>query len=378
MKIAVNVRLLLKNRLEGIGWFTYETLKRICASHPEHEFILIFDRQYSSDFIFSDNVTPVVVGPQARHPLLYMIWFELSIPRILRKYKADIFLSTDGYISLRTNVPTVSVIHDLNFEFYPKDLPLKDRLYYKFFFPRFAKKAKRIITVSEYSKYDIHRLYHIENSKIDVAYNGVKEVYKPIEESQKQIIRSEISNNCNYFVFVGALHPRKNLVGLFEAFDVYKKRNKTQQKLVIVGNKLWWTKAIEEAYERMEYQSEVIFLGHLSPERLNEVVASSTALVYVSYFEGFGIPIIEAFKAETAVITSNVTSMPEVAGNAALIIDPFNKEEIADAMYKIEVDPNLRSSLIELGKKRVTQFSWDNTAEKIWHSLMKTAKTYVS
>ena len=371
MRIAVNTRLLLKGKLEGIGWFTFESLKRICENHPEHEFLFIFDRPYKDEFIFSDNVIPVVIGPQARHPILYMLWFELSIPIILKKYKADLFLSPDGFISLLSRVPSICVIHDLNYEFYPKDLPLLTTMYYKFFFPRFARKAKRIITVSEYSKYDIHRLYHIDNSKIDVAYNGIKEVYHPIDEQRKLVVQEEVSNSKPYFVFVGALHPRKNLIGLFKAFDLYKKQSNSNSRLVIVGKKQWWTKAIRAAYESMNHKKEVSFLGHLSPKRLNEVVASSIAMVYVSYFEGFGIPIIEAFKAETAVITSNVTSMPEVAGDAALIVDPFNIQEIATAMCSIEQDENLRNEFIIKGRKRATQFSWDNTAEVVWDSILK-------
>ncbi|RLD44328.1 MAG: glycosyltransferase family 1 protein, partial [Bacteroidetes bacterium] len=315
------------------------------------------------------NVTPVVVGPQARHPFLYFLWFELSIPRILRKYKADVFLSPDGYLSLKTNVPSISVIHDLNFEYYPKDMSFIDLLYYKKMFPLFAKKAKRIITVSEYSKSDINKLYGISNSKIDVAYNGINEVYSPISSKEKEVVRTEISNGNKYFVFVGALNPRKNLVGLFTAFDIYKQNTKSKTKLVIVGNKMRWTKTIQETYEQMKLKAEVVFLGHLSPERLNQVVASSIAMVYVSYFEGFGIPIIEAFKAETAVITSNVTSMPEVAADAAFIVDPFNYNEIAAAMHQLEEDESLRTSLIEKGKRRAKDFSWDNTAKVIWESI---------
>ncbi len=376
MRIAVNTRLLLKNRLEGIGWFSYESLKRMSIAHPEHEFIFIFDRPYDQEFVFGKNVIPVVIGPQARHPFLYILWFELSVSKILRKYKADVFLSTDGYLSLSTKVPSIAVIHDLNFEFYPKDLPILDLWYYKFFFPRFARKAKRIITVSEYSKYDIHRLYRISNSKIDVAYNGVKEVYQPLEKEQQLEIRKELSGGEEYFVFVGALHPRKNLVGLFKAFDYYNQDTNKGTKLVIVGNKQWWTKSIRDVYNKMKHKSDVIYTGHLSSERLNQVVASSIAMVYVSYFEGFGIPIVEAFKAETAVITSNVTSMPEVAGDAALIIDPFDYKDIAGAMIRVDEDSQLRDKLIIKGRERAKLFSWDNTAEVIWQTINKVVNSH--
>ena len=371
MRIAVNTRLLLKDKLEGIGWFSYESLKRVAIAHPEHEFIFIFDRPYSEEFIFAENVTPVVVGPPARHPFLYILWFEISVTRVLRKYNADVFLSTDGYLSLSTKVPSIAVLHDLNFEYYPKDLPLIDLWYYKYFFPKFARKAERIITVSEYSKQDIHRLYNIDNSKIDVAYNGVKEDYFAIDDNAKKEVKQQYTDGENYFVFVGALHPRKNLVGLFKAFDYYKEQNNTKTKLVIVGSKQWWTKSIRNAYNSMANKSDVVFTGHLTTERLNKIVASSIAMTYVSYFEGFGIPIIEAFKAETAVITSNVTSMPEVAADAAIIVDPFDYKDIAAAMQKVESQPKFRNKLIIKGIERAKYFSWDNTANVIWAAITK-------
>ncbi|MCK5846041.1 MAG: glycosyltransferase family 4 protein [Bacteroidales bacterium] len=374
MRIAVNTRLLLKDKLEGIGWFSYESLKRMTIAHPEHEFIFIFDRPYSEEFIFSDNVTPVVIAPQARHPLLYMIWFELSVTRILKKYKADVFLSTDGYLSLTTKVPSIAVLHDLNFEFYPKDMPKVDLWYYKYFFPKFARKAKRIITVSEYSKSDIHKLYGIDNDIIDVAYNGVKDDYFPVSDVVKVEVKKKYTAGEDYFVFVGALHPRKNLVGLFKAFDFYKNTNSGNAKLVIVGSKQWWTKPIRNAYEDMNFKGDVVFTGHLSSIELNRVLASAIALTYVSYFEGFGIPIVEAFKAETAVITSNVTSMPEVADDAAVLINPFDYKDIAAAMHKVESQSSFRNSLIEKGKERAKLFSWDNTAEVIWESIEKVYK----
>ncbi|MGK0286304.1 MAG: glycosyltransferase involved in cell wall biosynthesis, partial [Salibacteraceae bacterium] len=147
MKIAVNTRLLLPGKLEGIGWFTYETLKRITQAHPEHEFLFLFDRDHSEEFIFGDNVTPIKVPLQARHPILYYIWFEWLVPPILRRHKVDLFLSPDGYLSINSEKPQLAVIHDINFEYYPRHLPWFARKYYRFFFPKFAEKARRIATV---------------------------------------------------------------------------------------------------------------------------------------------------------------------------------------------------------------------------------------
>ncbi|MFN6943422.1 MAG: glycosyltransferase family 4 protein [Cytophagaceae bacterium] len=371
MKIAVNTRLLIKDKLDGIGWFTYETLKRITAAHPEHHFYFLFDRKYHEDFVFSSNVTPIVVFPQARHPFLFYIWFEYAIPRILRKIKADVFLSPDGYLSLSSKVPSVAVIHDLNFEYYPKDLPFLVRKYYRYFFPRFAAHAKRIATVSEFSKSNIKELYGIADDNIDVIYNGANEGFKPVSEDQKKAIRNKYLGGNPYFLFIGSLHPRKNLINLFKAFDLFKQSDDGGHKLLIVGRKMWWTGPIREAYEGMGFKNDVVFIDHLPSDELGKVIGSALAIAYVSYFEGFGIPIVEGMYCDVPVITSNVTAMPEIGGDAVFRVDPFSIESIAGGLKKIASDPALRESLVELGRKRRMEFSWDKTATKLFATLEK-------
>ena len=374
MKIAVNTRLLLKNKLEGIGWFTFETLKRITTQHPEHDFFFIFDRKYSDEFIFSDNITPIVTHPQARHPLLYYLYFEYSIPRILKKLKPDLFLSTDGYLSLSGKTKMLNVFHDLNFEHYPADLPFAERKYYRYFFPKYAQKANRIATVSEYSKNDIVKQYGASPNKIDVVYNGANESFKPIADKEKQAVREKYADGNPYFLFIGALHPRKNLVNLFKAFDKFKQEGGNLEKLLIVGEKKWWTDDIKKAYAEMKNREDVIFSGRLEFAELQRVLASALALVYVSYFEGFGIPIVEAFYTETPVITSNVTSMPEIAGGAALLVDPFSVESICAKMKKMASDNELRKSLIAKGRERRKEFTWQKSADRLWASIERTIK----
>lgn len=371
MNIAVNTRLLIENKLEGIGWFTFETLKRIVARHPEHTFFFIFDRPYNKKFLFSDNIIPIVIGPQARHPFLFYLWFEFSIPKILKKIKADIFVSPDGYASLRSKIPNLLVIHDLNFEHYPKDLPWIITKYYKYFFPRFARKAARIATVSTFSKNDIQQCYTIPADKIDVIYNGVNENFHPINANKIAQVKKQYSLDCDYFIYIGALLPRKNLKNLFLAYDHFRKENQKNIKLLIVGARKWWTKEIEVVFTSLEYKNDIIFTGRLNSQELSNVLGSSIALTYVSYFEGFGIPLLEAFQCDIPVITSNVTSMPEVAGNAALLVNPFDPASIAEAMQQISSDCELRKDLIMKARNRRQDFSWDRTADLLWQSIEK-------
>jgi len=371
MVIAVNTRLLLKGKLEGIGWFTYETLKRMTLNHPEHQFIFIFDRPYNQDYVFDENVTPVVIGPPTRHPLLWYLWFDFQIPRILKKYKADLFLSPDGYLSQRTKVPQVGVIHDINFVHRPDDLPWLKAKYYNYYFPKFARIAKRIATVSFYSKEDITRSFKVDYDKIDVVYDGINQIFTPISEEAKQEIKNKYAEGADYFLFVGALHPRKNVAGLLKAFDAFKSVHNSNTKLVIVGGEMHKTGEIFETYENMRDKSDVVFTGRVSSHDLHEIFGAALALAFVPFFEGFGIPIVEAMSAGVPVICSNTTSMPEVGGSAVLYADPVKIDQITDAMIRIYEDAELRKTLVEKGFEQKNKFSWDETARLLWMSVEK-------
>jgi glycosyltransferase involved in cell wall biosynthesis len=364
--IAVNTRFLIKNKLEGIGLFTYETLKHITQTHPDIEFHFLFDRPFDPEFIFGPNVKPVVLFPQARHPILWYWWFEISVKNWLKKNKPDLFLSTDGYCSLGTQVPQVMVVHDLAYEHFSDHVYGLATRYYRYFMPRYAKKANRIATVSEFSKSDIVKLYNIAPSKIDVVYNGAKEVYKPVSEAIKQKVKAAYTNGANYFVYVGSIHPRKNVKNLLLAFERFKTETGSDFKFLIVGRKAWDFEEVDAAHAKMKFKDDVKFLGHTPPESLADIVASAYAMVYVSLFEGFGIPIIEALSCEVPVITSNTTSMPEAAGEAALLVNPLSVEDIAEAIKKMTLDTLLRDDLISKGKVQIKKFSWQLTGEKLW------------
>lgn len=372
MRIAVNTRLLLPGKLDGIGWFTYHTLRHITENHPEVEFLFFFDRPWSNEFVFSKNVTPVALFPQARHPFLYYLWFEMAIPSALKKHKADLFLSPDGYLSLSTNTPQIGVIHDLNFEHYPSDLPLLTRKYYRYYFPKFARKASRLATVSEFSKMDIVKSYGIDANKIDVVYNGVNELYVPITDTLKQTTRDRYSGGYPYFLFVGVLHQRKNIANLLRAYDQFRKKSGNKVRLLVVGHKKWWTSEMESVFNEMTFKEDVIFLGRQPIEELVKITAAAQAMTYVSYFEGFGVPIIEAMRCGVPVITSNTSSLPEISGDAALLVDPFDVSAISDAMLKINSDATFAKDLCAKGFEQSRRYSWKITAERLWKCILTT------
>ncbi|MBN2638051.1 MAG: glycosyltransferase family 4 protein [Bacteroidales bacterium] len=374
MKIAVNTRLLLKNKLEGIGWFTYEHFSRIVKDHPEHEFYFLFDRPFDKSFVFAENVTPLIISPPTRHPVLQYFWFERQLPRVFKKIQPDLFISPDNYNSLKSKHKNLLVIHDLNFEHFPKFLPLKDRWFLRHFVRQYVQKANHIVTVSEYSKNDIIKQYGVEPEKIDMVYNGANKNYAPINEKEKISTREKLTKGSPYFVYVGAFNPRKNIARLLEAFDLYKKETNSDTKLVLVGETMYRSKKTEFLLNTMHHLSDVIFTGRKESAELKLIIGSALALTYIPLFEGFGIPVVEAFKSEIPVITSNTTSLPEVARNAALLVDPTNISSIVNAMKKITFDEDLRNELIEKGKERGKEFSWDHAANEFWKSIEKTLK----
>lgn len=373
MRIGVNTRLLIAGKMDGIGWFTSESLQQIVSAHPEHDFYFFFDRKPSEIFLFGDNVHAVVLCPQARHPVLWYLFFECSLPRAIRKYKIDLFLSPDGFLPLRATIPTLTVIHDINFEHAQGNIKPSHQRYMTHYFPRYAKGATRVATVSEYSKKDIANTYGIPEEKIDVVYNGSHSNYHPYGDEADQATRAQYTQGKSYFIFISTILKRKNLAHLLTAFD--KVRERHDMKLVVVGAHVWWQDELKEAFNRMKHADDVIFLGRADAEALSRLLSAATALVYPSYFEGFGIPILESFYAETPVITSNVTSMPEVAGDAAILIDPADSESIASAMNRLSENEGLRKELIEKGREQRTKFSWEQTGRLLWESMMKTLST---
>ncbi len=361
MRIALNTRFLLDGKMEGFGWYSYEICKRLTELYPQHTFYLFFDRAYDKKFVFSENCIPIILYPQARHPILFKIWFDISVTRALKRYNIDLFFSPDGYLSQISSIPQIGVIHDLNFEHYPNDLPKKHLKYYKKYFPRFAAKARKIITVSEFSRQDIIKTYGIESSKVHAVWNGASEQFQPLAKEECMKIREQYTNGESYFIFVGSIHPRKNVNRLLDAFISFKIESKSRTKLMIVGTPMWdQLPPVPETFKK-----DIVFTGRLDLMELTKVMASAKALTFVPYFEGFGIPLVEAMKSGTPILTANTTCMPEVAGEAALYVNPFEVESIKAGLLQMDQDVMLRKQLTEKGLERAKLFSWDKAAQEI-------------
>ncbi len=371
MRIAVNTRLLLRGKLEGIGWFAYQTLLRMAADHPEHEFIFLFDRPFDSAFVFGPNVTAVTAGPPARHPVLFFLWFEFTVPRLLKKYKADVFLSPDGLSSLRSPVPVCLVIHDLAFEHFPEHIPKAHLAYLKFFQPRFAKAATQLVTVSEFSKQDLVTRYDIAPEKIAVAGNGAHEAYRPLSWEEREAAKEKWAGGCEYFVYVGALQPRKNIVNLLRAFVRFKRQQRSDMKLVLAGRLAWKFAEVVKYRDHMLFKDEVLWPGYCDIAQLTELIGGAYAMVYPSLFEGFGIPILEALQCGVPAVVGNNSSMPEVGGEAVLLCDPHSPADIAEQMSRLYKDEALRAKLIGAAPAQTRKFTWEKAAKVLWEAVEK-------
>lgn len=369
MRIGINARFLLANKLEGIGRYSYEIIKRMVEKHPEDEFIFFFDRPYAQEFIFAKNVTPVVVFPPARHPFLWYLWFEISLPNALKKYNIDVFFSPDAYLSLRSDVPTLLTIHDIAFVHFPDLISGLVSKYYHYYTPKFLAKARKIAAVSDFTKQDLIQNYQIEAHKIEVVYNGCQNIYHPLNIDNQRNIREKYSNGCDYFFFVGAVHPRKNVHRLIAAFNQFKQKCQSDMKLLIAGRFAWQTGEVKSAFDNSAFQKDIIFLGFVSEEELPQLMASAFALTYISQFEGFGIPLLEAMHCEIPIVTSTVSSLPEVVGEAGLCVNPNDIEAIAEAMTRLFQNAELRLSLVEKAKQQRQRFDWDKSAERIYELL---------
>ncbi len=375
MKVAVNCWVLRNKQLDGIGYFVVHVLPLIIKNHPEVTFILFCDKNFTEPYFDFKNVVIRRIFPPYRHPLLYIIYLEFIIPFILSRWKPDLFLSTDGFLSLSSSCRQIPVIYDLNFEHYPENIALKNRLYFKFFFKRFAHKASRIATISEYSKMDIVQTYGISANLIDNVSCGIKFRLHSMSEDEKFMVRNQYASGLPYFFFVGSLHPRKNLPRLLQAFEEFKKRTKSGFKLVITGALLWDKSELLKSYQSNIYKDDIIFTGRLSEVELKRVLSASYALVFVPVFEGFGLPIVEAFEAGIPVLASNTTSLPEVGGDAVIYADPFDVSSIAGGMEKLYNDiEGLCIKLVERGFERKKLFSWERTAHLLWNCLQKGMK----
>ena len=370
MTIAVNTRLNKETQPEGYEDFLFELLGHLATRFPQHQFIYIFDRPFDEKLAFAKNVTTVVTGPKTSSILRLQYWFNYKIPAILRKYKADVFLSMEGICSLRTKVPQCLLLSDLSFLNDPQLLKKSQYRFYTKFTSAFLAKANSIATISAFSKSVIADRYKIDAEDIAVINPVIDSIFCPLDWEEKEIIKEKYADGKAYFLFSGDISQRGNLINLLKAFSFFKKRQKSNMLLLIAGDA---DKAFKTALKTYKLRNEVRLLEHLTKEDLAKITASAYALVYPVFYTDLALPALQAMQSAVPVITSDTAALPSVFGKAALYANPSDHEDIADKMMLIFKDEDKANELVKAGNKLLQQYKPDKTADLLMQYILKCA-----
>jgi len=348
----------------GLGNYSRTVIRQLTTFYPGNNYILYNPGKISK----LDNFPPpncIVVQPETFfYQSFPSLWRSFGLPGILSRERIDIFHGLSNELPFGINdVPAKKVvtIHDLIFLRYPRIYKRADREIYKRKFRYSAKVADRIIAISEQTKRDIHHFLNIDYSRIEVIYQDCSPVFhRTILQEELDEIKRKYFLPPEYILFVGTIEERKNLLNILKAISAFR----IEMPLVVVGKETRYMKEI------VKYISEagilnIYFLKNLPEEDLPAIYANSSLFVYPSFFEGFGIPVLEALNAGTPVITSRGSCLEETGGKAAIYIDPYNIEELGDSMLRVLNDKELRGEMIEEGKKHATIFRPERTTKQL-------------
>lgn len=371
MVIAVNTKITGRDELTEDDNFVFETFSRIIKLQSAHTFVLISETKLTDAITSFENVINVVIGRQNKNPAFWYLWYNIKIPAILKKYKADVYISCDGIASLTTKVPQCIVLADLTFIHQPSSFTIKSLLFYKIFIPKSIKKANTIFAVSEFSKRNLVKQYKVNTDKIKIIYKGVNENCREISYEEKEKVKLQYTEGNEYFIYSGEIGSNKNLLNLLKAFSAFKKRQKSNMQLLIAGKTGWKSKDFFESLSLFMFKDEVKLLKDPSLEERMKITAAAYAMVYSPMFTGFISQPFEAIKSGVPVITSAKGAIPEIFGDAALYADTENFKEIAVKMMQLFRDENLRNELTGKGKIRAEKFNWDVTAALLWENIEK-------
>ncbi len=314
----------------------------------------IFHNNYTNKFHTAENI---ILESQNK-----LIWDYYLLPKAIKKYNLDILILPKNILPFFINTKSVIVVHDLAY-FMPElnAYPLIDTIYMKVMIKSSLKRTDRIISVSSNTKRDIIKITGTDEAKIKVVYEAADSKYRQITDKSKlNEIKDKYKLSDQYIFYSGSLSPRKNMIRLLTAYDEIK--NKIPHKLVLTGGKSWDYEMVQELINKLG--DSVIKLGHVPDKDMPFIYNLADLFVYPSLYEGFGLPPLEAMACGCPVIASKSSSIPEVVGNAAMLIDPYDTDDLAETMYKVLTNDGLREELIKRGLYRAKQFSWEKCARE--------------
>jgi glycosyltransferase involved in cell wall biosynthesis len=297
-------------------------------------------------------------------PLVRILWEQLVQPMALRQAGIDLLHAMAFAGPLATPCPFVVTIYDLSFLHYPDAFRSWNRWYLSRFTALSARRARRVIAISESTKRDVVKMLGVPSDSVDVVYCGVDEIFHPLSPVEVTRFRRERALPDRFILFLGTLEPRKNVQMLIRAYAQWRKAEPAIPKLVVAGGKGWYYDQIFAEVERLGLTGEVIFPGYVAQEELPLWYNSADLFVYPSRFEGFGLPVLEAMACGTPVVTTNAASLPEVAGGAAWLVSPDDEAQLIEAMRRALCDQTLREEMTTKGRAHATTFTWDRTARQ--------------
>lgn len=344
----------LPNRV-GSGEFCYQLLNSLAKIDKKNEYFIYLPSSPTQDMPKETESWKYEVFTSKK------LWTLIGLGKKLfsNENKLDVFYSPTHYLPLNFKVPSAISILDVSYAHFPKLFNKKDLAMLKYWGKYSIKKSKKIITISESSKNDIIKLYGVPAHKIAVVYPGIKEIRHANHLSMDEL-KEKFEIDKKYILFVGTLQPRKNIVKLIEAFS----KLKSELDLVVVGRRGWQFDEIFEAPEKFGVKNRVKFIENANDDDLPSFYKNAEFFVLPSLYEGFGLPILEAMKYSCPVITSNISSLPEAGGDAALYVDPESLEEITKKMQELADDRELREKLVKKGHAQVEKFSWEKSAKE--------------
>ncbi len=346
----------------------------MAARHPADEFFFLFGGPLKSNLQFPPNITKLEAGVFPRHTLFWKYWYNYKMPSVLKKIKADLFVSTDGICSMRTQLPQCLLVQDLAFLHGSGMMSASIAGFLKKNTGSSLKKAGQIVTSSEFSKEELIRKYGIPQQKLNLVSFAASPIFHPLDWEEKQNTKENYSGGKEYFLSVGPIHPRKNLRHLLKAFSIFKKWQKSNMQLLVTGRVAWDQGAFVQSIETYKYRDDVKLLGYVAATEYSQIMGSANALIYPSYYGSIGLPLLEAMQSGVPVVSSRRASFPETTGGAALFVDPENVQDIADKMMTVYKDEQLRNDLTRRGLERARDFDWDQVADKMWDIIQQTAK----
>jgi len=360
VKIGIDAR---KLHDFGIGTYIRNLLRQLARLDKDSEFVVLCqpgDREAIATL--GANFRPL--PETARN---YSIAEQVRVPLALKRERVTLFHAPHYVLPPLVRCRSVVTIHDCIHLMFPQYLPNRLALTYARTSIRLAaKRATRVLTVSESSKRDILRFVDLPPEKIDVIYNAFDERFG-VEPREEDVVRvkERYQLHDEFVLYAGNVKPHKNLERLITAFHLVRQRGLDHLKLVLIGDDISKYAALRRAVHRYQLHRYVRFLGYLPEETLAVMYRLSSVFVFPSLYEGFGLPPLEAMASGTPVVTSNVSSLPEVAGNAAILVDPYDPDALADAMLRVLTDESLRQDLRRRGLERARQFSWEQSVGRI-------------